>query len=52
MYSSKSVGPRIEPWGTPAISAYSCEDFPSRTIQRHLLLIKEEIRPNILPEIP
>ena len=49
MYSRKSVGPRMEPWGTPALTGYYCEDFPSRT---SLLLRKEEIRPNIWPEIP
>ena len=30
MYRRKSVGPRIDPWGTPALNGYSCEDFPSR----------------------
>ena len=29
MYSGKSVGPRIEPYGAPPLSGYSCEDFPS-----------------------
>ena len=29
MYSRKSVGPRIESWGTPALTGYSREDFPS-----------------------
>ena len=47
MYSRKSVGPRMEPSGTPALTGYSCEDFPSRTTRSHLLLRKEEIRPNI-----
>ena len=28
MYNRKSVGPIIEPWGTPALTGYSCEDFP------------------------
>ena len=29
MYNKKSAGPRMEPWGTPALLAgYSCEDFP------------------------
>ena len=42
----------MEPWGTPALTAYSCEDFPSRTTQSRLLLRKKEIRPNIWPEIP
>ena len=47
MYSRKSVGPRIDPSGTPALTGYSCEDFPSRTTRSCLLLRKEEIRPNI-----
>ena len=47
MYSRKSVGPRIEPWGTPALTQYSCKNFPSRTTGSRLLLRKEKIRPNI-----
>ena len=47
MYSRKSVEPRMEPRGTPALTGYSCEDFPSRTTRSSLLLRKEEIRPNI-----
>ena len=50
MYSRKSVGPRMEPWGTPALTGYSCEDFPSRTTRSCLLLRIEEIRANIWPE--
>ena len=34
------------------VTGYSSEDFPSRTTWRCLLLRKEEIRPNIWPEIP
>ena len=52
MYSRKSVGPRTDPLGTPALTGYSCEDFPSRTTRSRLLLRKEEIRPNIWPENP
>ena len=52
MYSRRSVGPRMEPWGTPALTGYSYEDFPSWTTQSRLLLRKREIRPNIWPEIP
>ena len=52
MYIKKIVGPTMEPWGTPALTEYSYEDFPSRTTQSRLLLRKEEIRPNIWPEIP
>ena len=47
MHSRKSVGPRIDPRGTTALTGYSCEDFPSRTMRSCLLLRKEEIRPNI-----
>ena len=52
MYSRKSVGPRIDLWEPPALTRYSCEDFPSRTTESHLLLIKEEMRPKIWREIP
>ena len=52
MYSRKSVEPRMDPWGTLPLTGYSCEEFPSRTPRSHLLLRKEEIRPNIWPEIP
>ena len=51
MYSAKSVGPRIDPWGTPALTGYSCDHFPCRTSRGYLLLRKEEIRPNIWPKI-
>ena len=52
MYSRKKVGPRMVPWGTSALTGYSCEDFPSRTTQSCLLLRKEEKSSNIWPEIP
>ena len=29
------------------LTRYSCEDFPSRTTQSHLLVRKDKIRPNI-----
>ena len=51
MRSRKSVGSRMDPWGTPLLAGYSCEHFPSRTTWSSLLLRKGEIRPNILPEI-
>ena len=38
MYTKKGAGPRMKPWGTPALTTWS-----------HLLLTKEEIRPNIWP---
>ena len=37
----------MDPCGTPALTGYSYEDFPSKTTQSHPLLRKEEIRPNI-----
>ena len=40
MYSMKSVRPRMDPWGTPALTGYSCEDFSSRTTWSLLLLKK------------
>ena len=52
MHGGKCVGPRMDPWETPAITEYSCEDVPSRTTQSLLLLRKEEIRPKIWPKIP
>ena len=27
MYNRKRVGPRMEHWGNPALTGYSCEDF-------------------------
>ena len=51
MYSKKSVWPRMKSWETPALTGYSSEDFPSRSICSYLLLGKEEIRPNIWPKI-
>ena len=50
--SRKSVGIRTEPWKTPVVTGYSCEDFPSRTTQYCLLLRKNKIRVNNWPEIP
>ena len=47
MYNRKSVGPRMEPWETPVLTGYSCEDFQPRTTGSRLLPRKEEIRPNI-----
>ena len=28
MYSTKMVGARMEPWGIPALTGYSCNDHP------------------------
>ena len=40
MYNRKSERPRIELSVTPALTGYSCEDFPSRTTRNRLLLRK------------
>ena len=40
------------PLETPALTIFSCEDFPSRTTWSRLLLRKEKVRPNIWPETP
>ena len=42
MHSRKSVRPRMELWGTPALTGYCCEDVPSRSTWSHLLLRKED----------
>ena len=42
----------MEPWGNPALTEYSCEDFPSKTTQSRLLLRKDKESPNTWPEIP
>ena len=36
----------MDPSGTPALTEYFCEDFPSRTTRSRPLMRKEEIRPN------
>ena len=41
----------MEHWETPALTGYSCEDFPCRTTWSCVLL-RQEIRQNIWPEIP
>ena len=52
IYSREIVQPRVEPRETPLLTEYSYKDFPSRTTWSHLLLRKDEIRPNIRTEIP
>ena len=52
MYSRRSTESRMDSCWTPALTGYSCEDFPSRTTQSNLLLRKEKIRPNIWDVIP
>ena len=52
MYNTKSVGPRMELWVTPAFTGYFCEDFPSRIPQSSLFQRKDKIMVNIWLEIP
>ena len=52
MYSRKSVGPRMEPWGTAVLTGYSCENVSFRTTGSSLLLKKNKIKSNIWPKIP
>ena len=52
MYSGKSIGPRMESRGTPTLTGYYSENFPSRTTWSCLLLRKNKIRPKILPKVP
>ena len=47
MYSRNSAGPRKEPSGTPVLTEYSCEKFPSRTTPSYLLLRTDEVTSNI-----
>ena len=51
MYSTKDVGPRMDPWKNPAITGYSCKYVLSSITRGHLILGKDEIRPNISPKI-
>ena len=51
MYNRKSVGPRIEPWGTSALARYSCDivnilDIPILSIQNLSKLSITEKRRN------
>ena len=52
MHSRKSAGPRLEHWRTPPLTGYTCENFLFRITRSRLLLRKDEIRPNIWPEVP
>ena len=51
MYSKKSVRSKMKPWGTPVLTEFSCEDFPTRTTWSCPLLRKEEVSPNIWDDI-
>ena len=47
MYSTKSVGSKMEHWKTPALTGPSYRDFPTRTTWSRLLERKDKTRPNI-----
>ena len=42
MDSRKSAIPGMDGWGTPALTGYSCEGFPSRT-SRSCLLVRRSL---------
>ena len=44
MCSMKNLGPKMEPWGTTALTVYSCENVSSITTQSCLLLRKDQVR--------
>ena len=52
MYTRKSLGPRMEPLGTSALTGHYCKNFLSKTTQSRLLMRKDNTRPNIRPETP
>ena len=52
MYCSKSVEPKLESQCTLALTGYSCNDFPSRTIESCLTMRRGKTRPNTQSEIP
>ena len=43
MYSTKTLGPRMEPWETPVLTRYSCKVFPSRTTRSSLLMSNDKL---------
>ena len=49
-YTRKSIASTMEPWETPALTGYSCEDFPTWMTWSCLLLWKGERKLNIWPE--
>ena len=53
MYCRKTVGPWTEPWETPALTLYSCEDFWSGTAQGHKakFLTWNSIRPKFAKKV-
>ena len=42
----------MEPWGSLALTGYSCENFQSRTNQCHLLSSNDKIRPSTRLDFP
>ena len=52
MCGRKKVGQRIEPWGTPTFTRFSCKDYLSRTMRNHFLIKKDKKRANYSPELP
>ena len=48
MCSGKSVGPKMEPQGTPALTGYSYEDFPCRSTPKLSISEKRQIKAKYL----
>ena len=43
MYSTKTLGPRMEPWETSVLTRYSCKVFLSRTTRSSLLMSNDKL---------
>ena len=51
IHSAKREGPKVESWGTTALTGDSYEDFPFKRTFSCLVLRCGEVRLNTLPEI-
>ena len=49
MYSKKSAGPTMEPWGTPALTGYSCKHLKHLTISVRVARIAYHEKPSVFP---
>ena len=52
IYIKNNNGPRVEPWGTPALTSVHEENFPFKTILCFLFIKKCFKTFNKLPDIP
>ena len=51
MYNRKTLGPRMKPWETLALTGYFCEHVKSKTYRKRWLLRKDKRRSKAWPEI-